>query len=82
MASVGSMLSRVRRLEGARAAPVSPFAQVYGSIEAFEAEVQADINAGKLDRVDMPIILACLRRWEGDGTWGAWHRDRVWELGR
>ncbi|MQB43027.1 hypothetical protein DXT94_13900 [Rhizobium sp. ICMP 5592] len=82
MASVGSMLSRVRRLETARATPVSPFAKAYGSFEAFESEVQADIDTGNLDRMDMPIILTCLRRWEGDGTWGAWHRDRVWELGR
>lgn len=30
---------------------------------------------------DFPVVLHCLRRWEGDGTWGAWHRDRTWQMG-
>lgn len=81
MASVASMLARVRRLEAARAAPVSPLVQMYGSFEVFEAEVQADIDAGKLERIGMTDVLACLRRWERDGRWGLWRRDRLWEYG-
>ncbi len=82
MGSVQSMLSRVRRLEAARAAPVSPFARVYGSMDEFEAEANAGIEAGQLDSVDMPIVVACLRRWDREGVWGAWQRNRVWELGK
>lgn len=82
MGSVRSMLSRVRRLEAARVAPVSPFARVYGSMDAFEAETKAAIEAGQLDTVDMPIVIACLRRWDRAGVWGAWQRNRVWELGK
>ncbi|MFC3162447.1 hypothetical protein [Ciceribacter thiooxidans] len=82
MASVASMLSRVRRLEAARAAPLSPFAQAYGSLTAFEAEVQAEIDAGTLDSVDMPIILASIRKWDRERIWSAWRRDRVWEFGK
>ncbi len=76
MASVISMLARVRRLEAARAAPVSPLVQAYGSFEAFETQTRAEIDDGKLDRIDMlgadgnSGVLAALRRWETDGTWG------------
>lgn len=82
MGSVQSMLSRVRRLEAARAAPVSPFARIYGSMDAFEAKANAGINAGQLDPSDMPVVIQCLRRWDREGIWGAWQRQRVWELGR
>jgi hypothetical protein len=50
----------------------------YGSFAAFEAEVQADIAAGKLDR-DFPI--EGLRKCHADGVWGQWQRGRnqLWE---
>lgn len=83
MANVRGMLARVQRLEAARQGPRSPIDQLYGSFEAFADEVQAGIDAGKLDRTDMPVVLRCLRRWETDGVWGAWSRNsnRVWEQG-
>jgi hypothetical protein len=43
------------------------FEQWYGSLEAFEHETHKDIEAGKLCKTDMPIILACIRRWHSDG---------------
>jgi hypothetical protein len=45
--------------------------------------VQRDIDAGKLDRTDMPVVITCLRRWETDGIWSMWDRgrNRMWEHG-
>lgn len=82
MANVRGMLARVQRLEVARIT-ASPIARLYGSFATFEKQVQAGIDAGKLDRTDMPIVLDCLRRWEREGVWGAWSRssNRVWESG-
>ena len=82
VAGVDAMLSRVRRLERARVAPRSPLERAYGSMEAFADEMQAGMDAGTLDRNDMPVILASLRRWHQEGVWGAWHRQSVLEYGR
>jgi len=71
MANVRGMLARVRRLEVARST-ASPIARLYGSFEAYAEGVQADIDAGKLDGIDMPVILDCLRRWERERLWGQW----------
>lgn len=75
MASVQALLKRVRRLEAARTATPSPIVQLYGSVDGF-----AD-GAEGLDRVDFPLVLAALRRWEADGVWNHWHRQRngMWE---
>lgn len=83
MASVRSLLARVQRLEAARAAPRSPIEVAYGSMDAFAEQVQAGIDAGTLDRVDMPVVITALRKWHTDGVWGAWQRstNRVWEQG-
>lgn len=83
MPNVKGMLARVQRLEVARST-ASPIARLYGSFEAFADGVQADINAGKLDRTDMPVVLDCLRRWERDGIWQGQqqrHWNRVWQRG-
>lgn len=45
MVGVRSMLARVRRLEATRAM-VSPIQRWYGSVEAFEVEVRAGVDAG------------------------------------
>lgn len=68
-----SLLRRVQKLEQARQAPMSPFAAMCGSFEAFEAECMADIAAGKLDR-DFEGVLTALRRWEDD--WAQWQREQ------
>lgn len=36
----------------------------------FEAEVWADIDAGQLDRTDMPLVLTAVRRWHSDEVSG------------
>lgn len=82
MSGVRSMLARVVKLEQARAAPRSPFEAAWGSLDAFADEVQAGIDAGTYDRIDMPIIVNCIRRWHSDEVFGAWQRERVWEYGR
>lgn len=50
MVAPRSLLSRVARLEQARAPTRSPFAIAFGSFEAFAAECETDMDAGKLDR--------------------------------
>lgn len=83
MPSVLSMLTRVAKLEAARVAPKSPFELAFGSLAAFEDSVMADIAAGKLDGIDMPLVLNAVRNWHRDRLWGAWnqHRNGAWEYG-
>ena len=89
MPDVRSMLLRVRKLEAARAAPLSPFELSYGSLAGFEDVVRADVDAGKLDRRDMlgedgnGGILACIRRWHVDRVWDDWRKQRnnFWQHG-
>lgn len=70
MSGVRGMLARVQRLEQARVAPMSPFERWYGSLGAFEAETQARLEAGALDPIDVPLVLAAIRGWHRDGLWG------------
>lgn len=66
MAGVRSMLSRVQRLEQARA-PTTPFERAFGSLDAWEANCQAGIDEGRLDPIDMPQIMTFVRSWHRDG---------------
>ena len=81
MVGVRSMLARAKRLEAARTM-ASPIQRAYGSLEAFDSEAQAGIDAGTLDGRDMPVILTAVRRWHADGLFSMWRRDRIWEYGR
>ena len=49
MSNVRALLTRVAKLEQARATPKSPFELAFGSFEAFEDKVNADLLAKKLD---------------------------------
>ncbi len=82
MPGVRGMTKRVRRLERARS-PRSPIERMYGSLDAFAAEVQSEIAAGKLCRHDGPLILKSIERWHREELWGAWQRQRnqMWEYG-
>ncbi|MNY17547.1 hypothetical protein D3C86_1508690 [compost metagenome] len=63
MAATRSMLARVAKLEVER---VPPVLAKFGGEEgwaAFEAETEAGVAEGRFDSRDMPVILACLRRW-------------------
>ena len=87
MSNVRALLTRVAKLEAARAAPRSPLELAYGSLAAFEDVVRADVSAGKLDRIDMlgedgnSGVLACIRRWHVDRVWDGWSKQRnnVWQ---
>lgn len=80
MAGVRSLLARVARIEAATTG-ASPLVRLYGSLEAFEAATEADIEAGALDRGDMTAVLVCIDRWHREGVFGMWYRNGVWELG-
>jgi hypothetical protein len=69
--SVRSLLARVQRLEQSRR-PTSPFELIFGSLDAWEAEVRLGIDAGHLDSRDVPVVVAAVRRWHRDE--GAWAR--------
>ena len=69
MSNVRALLTRVAKLEAARVTPKSPFELAFGSFDAFADKVNADIGAGKLDRVDGPLLLNAVLKW---------HRDRLW----
>lgn len=80
--SARGLLSRVQRLERQRTPAPSPFVREYGSFEALAEQCDRDIDSGKLDPSDFPIVLECLARWEREGLYGLWRRDRVWEMGK
>ncbi|WJS98919.1 hypothetical protein [Novosphingobium humi] len=74
MGSVAGLRARVARLERATRPRVGFFTSAYGSFDAFEAETMAEVEAGKLDRDDMAVVLFALRKWEdsdpvADGRW-------------
>ena len=74
MPNVRALLTRVAKLEAARVAPRSPIEVAFGSMEAFADRVNADIGAGRLDGIDMPMVLAAVARWHRDRVWDGWTR--------
>ena len=76
------MLTRVRRLEQARAPVLSPIAAAFGSVDGFAAYADEQMVAGVLDAQGFPLVVDCLRRWERDGTWGQrWSPAGTWRPG-
>ena len=69
MSNVRALLTRVAKLEAARVTPKSPFEVAYGRLGALEDRVTADVAAGKLDKVDGPLLLQAVLKW---------HRDKLW----
>ena len=71
MAGVRALQKRLARLEDAGKPKPSLIAVWYGSFDAWvEREVLPGVESGALDSDDMVDLVACLRRWETDGTWG------------
>lgn len=64
MTGTRAMLRRVRRLQQAR---IGHVARVIGSIDEFEAETKAGINAGRYDPNDMPIVVIAIKQWIESG---------------
>ncbi|MBT3071905.1 hypothetical protein KKP04_13635 [Rhodomicrobium sp. Az07] len=58
MVATRSMLARVRRLERPRRSTLAD----YILSPEYEAEVKAGIEAGTLDRIDMPGVLAAMQK--------------------
>ena len=54
MGNVRGMLQRVAKLEARRALPQSPFEVACDAFAAFKDKAQADVEAGRPDRPDMP----------------------------
>lgn len=70
MAGIRALQKRLMKLEDAGKPRPSPFTVMFGSFDAWvEREVLPGIESGALARDDMIEIVACLRRWEHDGTW-------------
>jgi len=59
MVGIKGLTARVRKLEPRDGYVIRKL----GSLEVFEADVQAGIAAGRYDPVDMPDVLLCIRRW-------------------
>ena len=65
------MQKRLARLEDAGKPEPSLIAIWYGSFDAWvEREVLTGVESGALAADDMVEIVACLCRWEREGTWG------------
>ena len=67
MAGVRAMLARVRRIEEFRAPALSPLEAAPGGLDGWEAECRAVIEAGYLDRRDVPAVMLAVNRWHRDG---------------
>ncbi len=71
MGAVRALSRRVARIEREGKPRPSPFVVMFGSFDLFvEIMVLPEIEAGRLSRADMVDVVAALRRWEEDGTWG------------
>jgi hypothetical protein len=71
MAGIRALQRRIKRIEEAEKPIPSPFTLLFGSFDAWvEREVLPGIQSGALDQRDMVAVVAALRRWEHDGTWG------------
>ena len=71
MGAVRALSRRAARLERAGKPRPSPFVLMFGSFDVFvEKAVLPEIEAGHLSCSDMVDVVAALRRWEEDGTWG------------
>ena len=65
------MQKRAAKLEKAAIPTLSPFSVMFGSFnEWVEREVLPGVESGALYERVMVEVVACLRRWETDGTWG------------
>jgi hypothetical protein len=63
MSDVRTLLRRVQRLEQRLRPPKSPIEITYGSFSVFEDGCRAKIKEGRLDPIDVPIILRALKSW-------------------
>ncbi|QUT07305.1 hypothetical protein KFK14_07830 [Sphingobium phenoxybenzoativorans] len=71
MAGVRALQKRLARLEDAGKPKPSLIAVWFGSFDAWvEQAVLPGVESGALAADDMVDLVACLRRWETDGTWG------------
>lgn len=69
--SLRALQKRLAKLEDAGKPRPSPFAVLYGSFDAWvEQEVLPGVESGALGADDMVAVVAALRAWEADGTWG------------
>ncbi len=58
-----ALLARVRKLEAEKVSPVLAKLGGEAGLAALEAEVAAGIGERRYDSLDMPVVLACVRRW-------------------
>lgn len=63
MAGLKGLIARVRKLEP----KPGKVLRGIGSLDVFEADCKAGIDAGRLDPEDMPGVLYCIRRWVEQG---------------
>jgi hypothetical protein len=63
MAGMKGLISRVRRLEPKAGYVVRRI----GSADKFAAEVNAGIESGRYDPVDMSDVAYCVRKWAAAG---------------
>ena len=71
MAGIRALQRRIKRIEEAEKPKPSPFTVLFGSFDSWvEQEVLPGIESRALDHRDMVAVVAALRAWETDGTWG------------
>ncbi|SEQ69527.1 hypothetical protein SAMN05518866_102162 [Sphingobium sp. YR768] len=69
--SLRALQRRVKRIEEGRRLRPSPIVLWYGSFDSWvESQILPGMLDGMLDRRDMVVVIAALRRWEDNGVWG------------
>lgn len=63
------MLARVSRLERSKVPTASLFEAAFGSLEAWEANCQSAMDEGRMDSLDIPVVVMAVRRWHTEGVW-------------
>jgi len=60
MSKARSLLARLQRLETGNK---SPILRIIGSVEEFEARINAQVAAGQMCPIDGPFLAKCVRKW-------------------
>ena len=63
MSTVRAMMNRVQKLEVRKVPPILAVVGGTDGWAAIEADVEAGLARARYDSRDMPVVMACLRRW-------------------
>lgn len=77
MVGVCRMLQRVAKLKAARSLKPSPIQLISCSVYAFSDKCMGEVSSSKPCAIDMPVLIAWVRRLHRDGDYDVRHTGNV-----